>query len=666
MGLVHDIEELAHGVAVVRDFPREPLGHGRGDVPALLLPQVLRKRRKRRSEAVEEDGPWNVAAQRHVDGFLLELPGPIPHTIAVLGDDHLRAHVVDGVAQDVGALGPEHEMVGRSDKGRRELGDEPLDVRGHVDDDHLPRRHPHVDQDVRQAVGLPPDLAIGVRPHVDVLPVLLVLADVDHPALVQKTLRLELVEDRTGGVDSSVLEAADHREAAQIEGDRRPNAPRVRVDHVELELLRVGEPGAADDAPPDVRLHQRANDAELVGDRAVRPLGVAKIDAEVDGPGGLPRGRQRTALLPAMVLSPGEHVLDRLVEKRRVFREPAARGKRRDRDRRPESPGIREDDPVQMAVERSGNQALRKAEDAFHVGETCRHLLRELELHRAGLALLVKTFLGKGVEEELGHPHRLGRGRSHRGQGFPRKEIPLRRLPFQAGENVPEAAPVGLPEPEVPADLFRKPENLLPEGRLRSPPLLQEGQDPRRIERTLRLPELPDEARGVVSRIPLGKAQANRLLPAHGGGRQTEIFRDGGAHAPRQEPGGAVSGDEADLHLRKLDPRGRVGDQNVRRGGDPKSRPGAKAADQAKGRDAQPPDPVAQVFLICEKAVGQPPGFGVQTVAHPLLEVRARREVFSTCEQQRPDRLLPGNPVHELDPTGDLRDAQDVPSVRTR
>ena len=32
--LVHDLEELAHGVAAVRDFPREPLGDGRGRCPA--------------------------------------------------------------------------------------------------------------------------------------------------------------------------------------------------------------------------------------------------------------------------------------------------------------------------------------------------------------------------------------------------------------------------------------------------------------------------------------------------------------------------------------------------------------------------------------------------------------------------------------------------------
>jgi hypothetical protein len=162
------------------------------------------------------------------------------------------------------------------------------------------------------------------------------------------------------------------------------------------------------------------------------------------------------------------------------------------------------------------------------------------------------------------------------------------------------------------------------------------------------------------------KPEANRLHPAHGGSRQTEIFRDGGAHAPRQEPGGAVSGDEADLHLRELDPRGRVGDQKIRRRRDPKGRPGAKTARQAQGRDAQVPDPVAQGFLIREKAVRQSPGFGIQTIAHPLVEVRARRKVISSCEHQRPDRVVPRHPVHELDQTGDLRHTQDVASVRAR
>ena len=52
----------------------------------------------------------------------------------------------------------------------------------------------------------------------------------------------------------------------------------------------MDEPGAADDAPPDLRLHQRPEDAELVGDRAVRPLGVAKIDAEGNGPAASPPG----------------------------------------------------------------------------------------------------------------------------------------------------------------------------------------------------------------------------------------------------------------------------------------------------------------------------------------------------------------------------------------
>ena len=57
------------------------------------------------------------------------------------------------------------------------------------------------------------------------------------------------------------------------------------------------------------------------------------------------------------------------------------------------SPGIRENDPVQMAVEARGDKALRKAEDALQVGETRRHLLGEFELHSAGLVLPVKAVL---------------------------------------------------------------------------------------------------------------------------------------------------------------------------------------------------------------------------------------------------------------------------------
>ena len=661
--LVHDLEELAHGVAAVRDFPRESLGDGRCDASCLLA-RLLRRRRKRRRKPLEEDGPRHVAAHRHVDGIFFQLPGTVPHPVAVLGDDHLGAHVVDGVAEDVGSLGPEHEVVRGTDKGRRELGDQPHDIRGHVDDDHVPRRNSHVDQDVRQAVGLPPDLPVGERLHVHVLPVLLVLADVDHPTLVQKSLRIELVEDRPGGVDLSVFEAADHREAAQIERDRRPHAPRVRVDHVELELLGICEPGAADDAPPEMGLHQRPEDTQLVGDPVVRPLGVAKIDAEVDCPGGVALGRQRPSLLPAVVDSPWKDVLDRLVEERRVFREPAARGNRRSRDRCPESLGIRENDTVQVAVELPGDEALRNTQYALQVGETRGHLLGELELHGTGLILTVKTVLGEGVDEELGQPHGLGRGRSHRGQGFLREEVPLRRGPLQAGKDVPQVAPVGLPEPEVSVDLLRELANLLPEDIGRAAHLLQEGLDPTAVEGTFCLPELRDKVRGVVTRVPLGQAQTNGLFPAHGGGCQTEVPGRGGAHAARKEPGGAVSGDKTDLRLREPNSRRRVGDQEVRSRRQPQGRPGAQAADNADRRDAKTPDFVAHGLLIREKPEHLRPGGGVQEMTHHFGEIRTCREILPPCEDQCANRGVPSHLVDGLQEAGDVGRPRKVPPVR--
>ena len=254
--LVNDRQELAHGIAAVGDLARKALGHGIAEAAGLLA-KLFRQRLQSAFKALVEDGLRQVAAKSHVDRIFFQLPGPVPHPVAVLGDDHLGAHVVDDVAEHVGPLGPEQEMVGRPDQGHRHLGDQPPDVGGHVDDDHVPWRDSHVGQHVRQSVDLPLDLAVGVGPHVHVLSVLLVFTDVDHPALVQKALRLDLVEDRPGGVDLSVLEAADHRVTAQVEGDRRPFAPCIRVDHVKLELLRIGQPGATNHAPAQPGLHQR-------------------------------------------------------------------------------------------------------------------------------------------------------------------------------------------------------------------------------------------------------------------------------------------------------------------------------------------------------------------------------------------------------------------------
>ena len=39
---------------------------------------------------------------------------------------------------------------------------------------------------------------------------------------------------------------------------------------------------------------------------------------------------------------------------------------------------------------------------------------------------------------------------------------------------------------------------------------------------------------------------------------------------------------------------------------------------------------------------------------------------FSSCEHQRPDRVVPGHPVHVLDKTGDVRDTQEVQPVRAQ
>ena len=661
--LVDDLQELAHGVAAVGDLARKALVHGGVDAPRLLA-QLLRHRRQRRPEALTEDGLGQVAAKGQVDRILFQLPGPVPHPVAVLGDDHLGAHVVDGVAEDVGPLGPEHEVVGRPDQGRRQLGDQPDDVRGHVDDDHVPPRHPHVDQDVRQAVDLPPDPAIGVRPHVHVLPVLLVLADVDHMALVQKALRLELVEDRPGGVDPSVLEAADHREAAQVEGYRRPLAPRVRVDHVELELLGMGEPCAACHAPAHLRFHQRPERAELVGDPLVRPLGVAEVDAKADGPVGISRGGQNPAPLPAVVRPPGKDIFAPFVGETRVFRERAARGNGGGRDRRPESLRVGQNDSIQVAVELPGHEALREAEDALQVGEAGGHLLDELELQLPGFVLRVESLLREGVDEKLRHPHRLGRGRSHRRQGFPRKEILSRRGPLQAGEDVPQVPPVRLPEPEVPVDHLRKLANPLREGFPRAPPLFQEGQDPALIEGCVRFPELGKEPLDVASRVPLGQTQADRLHPAHGGRGQTVEPGRRGPHPPRKKPGGAVSRDESDLHLRELNPRGRIGNKEVRRRRDPHGRAGAQTASHADRRDPKTADPVAQCLLVREKPVRLPAVAGIETKTHPLDEIHARREIFPAIEEQGTDRAVSGHPIHELDEAGDVLMPQRVPPIR--
>ncbi len=266
--LVKYPEKLGHGIAAVGDLSLEPVGHGGTDVPGLPL-QPLRQRAERRLEALREDGLWQIPAQGDVDGILFQLPGTVAYPVAVLGDDEFGAHVVDGIAEHVGSLGPEEKVVGGPHQGHRQLGDQPLDVGGHVDDDHVPRRQPHVDQDVRQAVDLPPDLGIGVGLHVHVLAVLLVFADVYHAAFVDKALFLELVEDRPGGVDPSVLEAADHRVAGKVKGDGWPLAPRVGVDHVELELLGMGQPGATHYAPAHLGLHERPDNAEFVGDPSV-------------------------------------------------------------------------------------------------------------------------------------------------------------------------------------------------------------------------------------------------------------------------------------------------------------------------------------------------------------------------------------------------------------
>ena len=140
--------------------------------------------------------------------------------------------------------------------------------------------------------------------------------------------------------------------------------------------------------------------------------------------GGVVPGCEDPALLPAVVGPPGKHVLDPLAGERCVIRKRASRGPGRGRDRRTKSPGVGQDDAVQVAVELPGNEALRKTQDALQVGKPGGHLLGEFELHAPCLVFRVETLPGEGVDEELGHPDRLGRGRSHRGQGFLRKYVP--------------------------------------------------------------------------------------------------------------------------------------------------------------------------------------------------------------------------------------------------
>ena len=168
----------------------------------------------------------------------------------------------------------------------------------------------------------------------------------------------------------------------------------------------------------------------------------------------------------------------------------------------------------------------------------------------------------------------------------------------------------------MPADLLRERPDLLPEDLARAAPLFQERGDVQAIEGPFPMPEFGEEALDVASRVPLGQAQAYRLLPVHGGGGQTVEPGRRRAHAPRQKPGGPVPGNETDLHLRDLDPRGRVGDHEVRRRGDSQAGACAQAASHAECRDAQTANPVAQGLLIREKPVRPLSGLRVQAMAH--------------------------------------------------
>ena len=195
-------------------------------------------------------------------------------------------------------------------------------------------------------------------------------------------------------------------------------------------------------------------------------------------------------------------------------------------------------------------------------------------------------------------------------------------------------------------------------------PLFQEGLDPALIEGSFRVPELGKEPLDVASRVPLCQTQTDRLLPAHGGcGQAVEPGRRG-PHAPREKPGGAVSGDESDLHFRELDPRGRIGDKEVRRRRDAHGRARAQTAGHADRRDPKTADPVAQYLLVGEKPVRPPAVAGIETLTHPLDEIDARREVLPPREEQGPDRTVPGHPIHELDEAGDVRMPQGVPPIR--
>jgi len=298
------------------------------------------------------------------------------------------------------------------------------------------------------------------------------------------------------------------------------------------------------------------------------------------------------------------------------------------------------------------------------VGETGGHLLRKPELHRPGLVLRVETFLREGVDEELGYPHRLGRGRSHRGQGFPREGVSLRGGLLQAGEDIPQVPTIALPEAEMPADLLRKRSNPLRKDFARAPPLFQEGGDPPEIRNALRLPEIVDESPDAAFRVPLGKTQTYRLSSVHGGGGKAVILGCREAHAPRQKPGGPVSGDETDFHLRDLDPRGRIGDHQVRGRGDAQAKTRAKTTNHADGRDAQVPDLVAQCLLVREKPIRQLSGGGIKAIAHHFDVIHARREILPTREDQRPNRVVSGDPVHKLDDAGGVRVPQAVSPVQ--
>jgi hypothetical protein len=240
----------------------------------------------------------------------------------------------------------------------------------------------------------------------------------------------------------------------------------------------------------------------------------------------------------------------------------------------------------------------------------------------------------------------------------------LCRGPLQAGEDVPQVPPGGLPEAEVPVDLLRKLANPLREDLPRAPPLFQEGEDPALIEGSFRTPELGEEPLDVASRVPLGQTQTDRLLPAHGGCGQTVEPGRRGPHAPREKPGGAVSGDEADLHLREPDPRGRIGNKEVRRRRDAHGGTRAQTAGHADRRDPKTADPVAQHLLVRGKTVRAPTVAGIETPTHPLDEIDARREVLPPREKQGTDRAVPGHPIHELDEEGDVRMPQRVQPIR--